>query len=1199
MNIEFKKYAWLLALFLMVGLVFFIQTPAKHQTLSTPEYSIDALIPSVATTKNFLLKDVTLQKGILATHTQRSEHLNGINESLGSGACAFDYDNDGWIDLLLLNGSGTTHFLGKTQWWQSQNNSLTLYKNIQGSHFEDVTQESKLSSKAWTMGCNHADLDNDGDADLLITNFGNNELWQNNGDGTFSNITEYLPNQSNQWSTTASIADINNDGLLDIYINNYLDYQTNRLTYEASSAFETSLTKGFNPLLYDGQENQLLINQGNWQFIEQANIYAVNNPQGRSLSSHWIDLNKDNYLDLVIANDQDTQNKVYLNLQGKRFEDVSTNSQFSLIDRNADFAIADFNNDANTQLFVSTGNKQYAQLYQTISNNNTLQFNEVSESKSLHQATTLNQTHWGNITADFNLDGWQDILTANGNISPNEDADLIAKGQYNSLLINQSGHRFQAQNTRIAPETINTLPSRCVLQADFDNNGSPDAYISQNNGLGQLLENTLTDHHWIGFSVNGSKNSTFRSGVTVSIKTSTGIQQQTFGSHQNFLCAGDNRLVFGLGDKPEIKSISIEWPHGKTHTIDGLAHNQYYQINDDKSITAIKPSAKQIHTSQIKPKHASHKLIITDWLIQQKKYDLANKELFLLTRHTDAEIRSSAYQQTQLLPETLQLSFLAKAIQDQSPDIRLAAVNAIKQNENELLFRWLAKRLDDQDSSIACAAANSFAHFFDEEEAMVVRKYSVLPQLTRGVVESTGEKQRCMIHALGKSEQYRALEPLIALINSIDPQTSLASIQGLGLLREKKAIPFLETLVLYSHASAESMAAALSSIQQIDRRYDIVELINRSLQSNNSGKPIAAIFSLLNDENFRLQVNQSTQQKLQSLTQKWWQHYPKKDSDTETFYYVFNIMDQHDDAQIQRALTDLTTLKNESLKRQSYRKLLKASSEPDTSKILLQGLLNNSITTPIEQTLINDHIDINKFEQAANSANLEAKTTLQVKLQLSHQLTNKQQLLLLKDAVSLTQVDLDLLHNVAPQLIPLSEKFHQKCVEIYNHNNASKTFALMHLNACMEKDTFYQTIPSILEWGLKQTDDSTFRTAIDILMKQKGKWARANIASLLSSGSTQRKKALLAALKTPLPPSLNKAVTHAFNTNTDNLLSPYFVPFIEKNALSSLYTQLEQKLISEPQHDENDLIHTLELGQKLFKVNPEKVLNMFIEKTQN
>ncbi len=1199
MNIEFKKHAWLLVLFLAIGIVFYIQTPAKHQTLSTPKYSIDALIQPTATTKSFVLKDVTLQKGILATHTQRSEHLNGINESLGSGACAFDYDNDGWIDLLLLNGSGTTHFFGKTQWWQSQSNSLTLYKNIQGSHFEDVTQESKLSSKAWTMGCNHADLDNDGNADLLITNFGNNELWQNNGDGTFSNITEYLPNQSNQWSTTASIADINNDGLLDIYINNYLDYQTNRLTYEASSAFETSLTKGFNPLLYDGQENQLFINQGNWQFIEQANIYGINNPQGRSLSSRWFDLNNDSFLDLVVANDQDTQNKVYLNLQGKRFEDVSTNSQFSLIDRNADFAIADFNNDANTQLFVSTGNKQYAQLYQTISNNNTLQFNEVSESKSLHQATTLNQTHWGNITADFNLDGWQDILTANGNISPNEDAGLIAKGQYNSLLINQSGHRFQAQNTRIAPETINTLPSRCVLQADFDNNGSPDAYISQNNGLGQLLENTLTDHHWIGFSVNGSKNSTFRSGVTVSIKTSAGIQQQTFGSHQNFLCAGDNRLVFGLGDKAEVNAVSIEWPHGKTHAIDGLAHNQYYQINDDKSITAIKPSAKQTYTSQIKPKHASHKLIVTNWIIQQEKYDFAKKELLLLTQHDDTQIRASTYQQTQLLPETLQLGFLANAIQDQSPDIRLAAVNAIKENENELLFRWLAKRLDDQDSSITCAAANNFAHVFDEEEAMVVRKYSILPQLTKGVIESTGEKQRCMIHALGKSEQYRALDPLIALINNTDIQTNLAAIQGLGLLREKKAIPFLETLVLSSHASAESMAAALSSIQQIDRRYDIVELINRSLQSNNSGKPIAAIFSLLNDENFRIQVNQTTQQKLQSLTHKWWQQYPNKDSDTETFYYVFNILDQHDDAQVQRALVNLSTLKNTPLKHQSYQKLLNASSEPNTSSILVQGLLNNSITTPITQTLINNHIDINKFEQAANSANLDKKTTLQVKLQLSHQLTNKQQLLLLKDAVSITQANPDFLNQVATQLIPLSEKFHRQCMEIYNHNNASKTFALMHLNACMKKDTFYQTIPSILEWGLKQTSGSTFQKAIEILIEQKGKWARDYIASLLSSGSMQQKQTLLTSLKTPLSPSVRKVVTHAFNTQSDPELLPYVVPFIEPNALSSLYIQLEQKLTSETQRDGNDMRHTIELAQALYKVNPEKVLNMFLEKTQN
>ena len=252
-------------------------------------------------------------------------------------------------------------FFGKPKWWQQNKNSLSLYINNKDGSFSDHTTLSLLETQTWTMGCATGDVDNDGDKDIVITAIGENQLWKNQGDGKFSQVDNSSGFAGNFWSTSASLIDINRDGLLDIYINNYIDFTTNSLTFEAASGFENTLAENFNAALFNGQANQLFINNGQWQFEEKANEFGIANPQGRSLFSRWLDVNNDQYPDLIIANGKSASNKVFLNQQGQGFKDISVDSRLSFVNHVSAVGAFDVNRDGADELFFATDHTLFSQ----------------------------------------------------------------------------------------------------------------------------------------------------------------------------------------------------------------------------------------------------------------------------------------------------------------------------------------------------------------------------------------------------------------------------------------------------------------------------------------------------------------------------------------------------------------------------------------------------------------------------------------------------------------------------------------------------------------------------------------------------------------------------------------------------------------------------------------------------------------------
>ena len=1196
-NMNIRQTHWFLLVFIMICLVYGLRTPTFQPDLSTPKYSIERLNQADQIENSFFLKDITLQAGIQIPHTQRSEYLSGLHESLGAGACAFDYDNDGWTDLLLLNGSGTTHFYGKPQWWQANSNSLTLYRNNQKGQFEDITKQAGLTSSSWTMGCNATDLDNDGDQDVVITNLGQNQLWKNNGNGTFSDITEEAGMTGNFWSTSISIADVNQDGLLDIYINNYLDFKTNSLTFEGSSGYEAELSENFNPTLYSGQANQLFINQGNLRFAEQAKALGINNPQGRSLSSQWIDLNNDRYPDLIIANDQDTQNKVFLNQGGKHFEDISTKSKLAFVDKTNHVAVANFNNDRQSELFFTTNNHHYPKLY-TINKEDraNIVFKDISETIYLHQTTQLNQNHFGSAAADFNADGFLDIFIANGMTTPNKNAPLISRGQPNTLLINQAGKLFKNQNSLLAPNTDSTQSSRCALSADFNNDGAPDVFTTQNNGLGQLLQNTLIPNYWLGIHLISQTGNRDAIGSIVELHGSMNIQQRRIGQ-QGFLCSGDKRLLFGLDKSETNKKLVITWPNEEQQTINELKPNRYYTITQNNEPKAIENKAYK-EDSQIILQDPSHKLIIIEWLIKHQRYSLAEKELLLLMDKNKNLTNFAALHISQKLPIKKRNQFIPMALLGKYADTRIAAIDFIQKSEDELLYRWLLKHLDDKIPQVVCATIKTISHFFDEEEAMVVNKYTSLTPLIYLAKHENKLKRECAIQALGHSEHYRALKPLIELLKHEEKNTRLVAAQALGKLREKNAIEPLIELFLQQNESSEIRASALASSQQIDEQFDITGPVQQAFNNAHSPENIngllVTLLHLLQHKEQRVVIEP---EKITRLVNAWWQQYKLEKSEELALSYLGIMQYQQDKTLDVKRYYYLLNSQSDKSRLVAYHWLINLSSPVDTSKLLIRGLQDNALRDNLLQVIKLKSIDIKTFKSLADT--LPQKLKLISLIRIVQHLDNSEQLTLIKQVLNTSALDKRSYELASIQFAKLIDKKTRAfCLEIFTQNDMFRRLAMQYADSCLLKNSFEKTMPLLFQWALNDTSKNSLRSlAIILIASRNERWARDWITNSLQDDSfpISDKIILLEKLPDPLSSTFHKLLNDLFTKQPNSELAPYMA-----KRLAKLRNQTIQKLvIKQIRHhlEQNNGDKALQYADALIDTMPDEILNLFLNKS--
>lgn len=538
-------------------------------------------------------RDVTLAAGIDFVHSHGSRS-SLLPEDMGSGAGFADYDNDGDLDLYIVNNPGPL----KVE-ISSKSPGNILYRNNGDGTFTDVTETAGVGDRGHGMGCVFGDYDNDGDADLYVTNFGSNILYRNNGDGTFSDVTEEAGVGDDQWGTGAIFGDYDRDGDLDLYVCNYVEYSLasiEKMKRESKQAGK-SVPSALNPIAFDAQDNILFQNNGDGAFSDVTAALGVEANGGRSMQAIFTDFDLDGDLDLYVANDL-TPNFLYENNGDGTFADVSRESWAADFRGSMGLATGDYDSDGDLDLFISHWIDQENTLYRNL----WVEGSEITDTKpteaepirlidesygSLLAEISMKDIGWGTDFFDYDNDSDLDIFVANGSTFQYLEMPKFLIRQKDRLFRNEGNGSF----IEIANDVgIGTLPSRVgrgVAFGDYDNDGDVDFFVVNNHDRAVLWRNDGGNRNaWLQVKLVGTADN--RDGVGSKIRVTAGglTQIREINAGASYMSFNSLTAEFGLGQESTVDSIEVVWPNGATERFSNVRVNQRVVITQSNGIRA-------------------------------------------------------------------------------------------------------------------------------------------------------------------------------------------------------------------------------------------------------------------------------------------------------------------------------------------------------------------------------------------------------------------------------------------------------------------------------------------------------------------------------------------------------------------------------------------------------------------------------------
>ena len=514
-------------------------------------------------------------------------------EILGPGAALFDYDNDGDLDVYLVQGQ----MLGATGAPPSPvpvKLKGRLYRNELGSaagtdvlRFTDVTDASGIDARSYGMGVAAGDLTNNGCVDLYLTHFGPNQLYRNNCDGTFTDVSQASGTADPSWSVPAALLDVDRDGWLDLFVGNYLVYDIDQ---DVPCYTESGSRDYCRPQQYHPQPDRLYRNRGDGTFVDVTADAGLAATFGPGLGVATADFDGDGWTDVFVANDMQ-ENQLWLNQQDGTFRDLALVSGTALAasgERNADMGVdaGDFDNDGDEDLVITEFTGEGSTLYV---NDGTGAFEERSGSVGLRLAS-LPFTGFGAGWIDFDNDGWLDILEVNGAVIQNYDAlgpeNPFPMQQPNLLLRNLSGQTFEDVTARAGAAFARSEVSRGAAFGDIDNDGDTDVVIANAEGPVRLLVNEIgTRHHWIGLRLVGGRPARDMLGARVAVLRSDGStlwrRARADGSYAS---ANDPRVLVGLGEQATAPDVRVMWPSGRVEEWRDVPIDQYTWLTEGEGL---------------------------------------------------------------------------------------------------------------------------------------------------------------------------------------------------------------------------------------------------------------------------------------------------------------------------------------------------------------------------------------------------------------------------------------------------------------------------------------------------------------------------------------------------------------------------------------------------------------------------------------
>jgi enediyne biosynthesis protein E4 len=529
--------------------------------------------------------DITSQAGIHFKHNAGNFGKKYLPETMGSGVCFIDYDNDGWPDIFFVNSMD----------WPEHKTAKSypaLYHNNHDGTFTDVTKQAGLAVESYGLGCAVGDYDNDGFEDLYLTTLGSNRLYHNLGNGKFADITEKAGVASPGFSASAVWFDYDNDGKLDLFVTHYIEWSIEKDQY---CTLDNKNKSYCTPQTYKGESSRLYHNKGNGVFEDVTKKAGLFDATSKSLGVALLDYDNDGWLDMFVSNDTEA-NKLYRNNHDGTFTDVGVTvgvgfSESGRVRAGMGTDAADLDQPGLPSIVIGNFTNETTALYRS---DGAGLFTDESIRSGIGQMTSQSLT-FACFFMDYDLDGRLDIFSANGHVS--DDIAVVQPtlryaqpaGAYHNL----GDRKFEDVSTKLGHALQKQVVARGMAYADIDNDGDLDLVITANNGFARLLRNDNGNQNDVlRVKLIGTKSNRDAIGARITLTAATGLSEtRMVKGGSSYLSQSELPVTFGLGKPGFTKGLRLDivWPSGRKESISGIKSNQVLTIQEAKGILSATP----------------------------------------------------------------------------------------------------------------------------------------------------------------------------------------------------------------------------------------------------------------------------------------------------------------------------------------------------------------------------------------------------------------------------------------------------------------------------------------------------------------------------------------------------------------------------------------------------------------------------------